>query len=113
MSIRIKCAAVILVTLPLMSACTTSMRASEYAPHELGEVVRVEPATVLSQRYVNLKNWRGKSRGAWRYLGVSYVIKIDRTGETLSITQTNDVAIANGASAWVEFGDRIRLVPRS
>jgi outer membrane lipoprotein SlyB len=97
----------------LTSGCATAIKATEYAPSEVGEVVRAEPATVLSQRYVKVKSWRNNRRGSARTNGINYIIKIDRTGETLSVTQSSDVSIATGAAAWVEFGDRIRLAPRT
>jgi hypothetical protein len=96
-----------------LTGCASVIKSSEYSRVEVGEGIRAEPATILSQRYVKIKGWRdGNSRSARRN-GVNYVIKIDRTGETLSVTQSADVVIPNGAPAWVEFGDRIRLVPRN
>lgn len=96
-----------------LSGCTSTIKATEYRSSEVGEVLRAEAATVLSQRYVKIKGWQsGESRSARRN-GINYIIKIDRTGETLSITQSSDVVIPTGAAAWVEFGDRIRLAPRT
>ena len=112
MKSKILMVAALLAATPFLIGCASSIRASTYAPHELGEIVRAEAATILSQRYVRLSNWRGSERRSGRRLGVNYIIKIDRTGEILSVTQTDDVSIATGASAWVEFGDRIRLAPR-
>jgi hypothetical protein len=97
----------------LLSGCASAFKATEYPAGEVGEVMRAEPATVLSQRYVKIKNWRNNDRRSARRNGINYIIKIDRTGETLSVTQSADVIIPNGSAAWVEFGDRIRLVPRS
>ena len=113
MKLKFIVAAALLVSAPVLSGCASGIKASEYAPRELGEVVRAEPATVISQRYVKIKNWRGSDRRSARRTGINYSIKIDRTGETLSVTQSDDVSIATGAAAWVEFGDRIRLAPRS
>jgi hypothetical protein len=97
----------------LLSGCASTIKATEYRRHEVGEVIRAEPAIVLSQRYVQIKGLRiGDSRSARRN-GVNYIIKIDRTGETLSVTQSSDVVIPSGSPAWVEFGDRIRLAPRN
>jgi hypothetical protein len=102
----------LIVCAPFAAGCASSIKASEYAPYEFGAITRAEPATILSQRYVKMKNWNGSNRGSARRAGVNYIIKIDRTGETLSVTQSNDVSIATGAPAWVEFGDRVRVLPR-
>jgi hypothetical protein len=105
--------AAMLAALPLLSGCASGIKAAQYAPRELGDATRAESATVLSQRYVKIRNWNGTSNRSARANAINYIIKLDRTGETLSVTQTNDVAIATGAAAWVEFGDKIRLLPRS
>ena len=88
----------------LAAGCTTPIDANKYKRGDVGSLTRVEAAQVLSQRFVRID---GKRRG------LSYVVKLDRTGETLSITQGDDVSIGNGGQAWVEFGDRIRLIPRN
>jgi hypothetical protein len=113
MKLTLVFAAALCAAVPFLSGCASTLKASEYSRSELGEITRAESATVLSQRYVKLKNWRGGDRRSARRNGINYIIKIDRTGETLSVTQTDDVSIATGASAWVEFGDRIRLAPRN
>ncbi len=103
----------LLASVGVLGGCAKTLKTSEYSTRDVGEIIRTEPATVLSQRYVTLKGWgSSKRRGASRR-GINYVIKLDRTGETLSVTQADDVYIAAGAQAWVEFGDRIRLAPRS
>jgi hypothetical protein len=96
-----------------LGGCAKTVMSSEYSRQDIGELFRAEPATVLSQRYVRLKNWKSSNRGAKNVRVINYVIKLDRTGETLSVTQRDDVFIATGAQAWVEFGERIRLAPRS
>ena len=113
MKSKIVIVAALMAAASLMSGCASTIKASEYAPYEFGAITRAEPATVLSQRYVRIKNWRGGDRRSARRTGINYIIKIDRTGETLSVTQTDDVSIATGGAAWVEFGDRIRLAPRN
>ncbi len=97
----------------LLSGCASTIKATEYRSNEVGEVVRAEPATVLSQRYVQIKGLGIRQSRLQRRNGVNYIIKIDRTGETLSITQSSDVVIPAGSPAWVEFGDRIRIAPRN
>ena len=96
-----------------LSACTSAIKATEYRANEVGEVIRAEPATVLSQRYVRIKGWSTGGARSSRRNGINYIIKIDRTGETLSVTQSSDVVIPAGSPAWVEFGDRIRIAPRN
>ena len=109
---KVALVAVISVT-PLLVSCTSTIKATEYRAYEVGEVIRAEPATVLSQRYVKIKGWRTSDARSSRRNGINYVIKLDRTGETLSVTQSSDVVIPAGAPAWVEFGNRIRLAPRN
>jgi hypothetical protein len=106
-------AASFLAIVPFLGGCAKTVNSSEYSPRNIGELFRAEPATVLSQRYVKLKNWNNSKRGGTNTRAVNYLIKLDRTGETLSVTQRDDVFIASGAQAWVEFGERIRLAPRS
>lgn len=88
----------------LAAGCATPIDANKYKRGDVGSLTRVEAAQVLSQRFVRIANKRR---------GLTYVVKLERTGETLSITQGDDVSIANGGQAWVEFGDRIRLIPRN
>ncbi len=103
----------VIVAGPFLAGCASVIKASEYKRSEVGEVLRAEPATVMSQRYVKIKGWRDGNNRSTRRNGINYVIKVDRTGETLSVTQSADVVMQAGAPVWVEFGDRIRLVPRS
>jgi hypothetical protein len=113
MNVKTIVAVSILAIVPILGGCAKTVRSSEYSPRDIGELFRAEPATVLSQRYVKLKNWNNSKRGGLDSRAVNYIIKLDRTGETLSVTQRDDVFIATGAQAWVEFGERIRLAPRS
>ena len=113
MNLKTIMAVAILGIVPSLAGCTKTVMSSEYSPQDIGELFRVEQATVLSQRYVKLTNWKSPKRGAKNVRVVNYVIKLDRTGETLSVTQRDDVFIATGSQAWVEFGERIRLAPRS
>jgi hypothetical protein len=99
---------IICVSLTLMlgasvAGCRTSLAANDYKRREVGAPTRVEPATVISQRWVRIG---GNQRGT------AYVVKLEKTGETLALTQPDDVSIANGGTAWVEFGNRLRVVPR-
>ncbi len=92
------------IFLGMSASCALPIEANKYKRHDVGSLTRVEPAQVLSQRYVKIANKRR---------GFNYVVKLERTGETLSITQGDDVSIATGGKAWVEFGDRIRLIPNN
>jgi outer membrane murein-binding lipoprotein Lpp len=112
MKSRIVLIAALCAAASLLSGCVSAPKSSEYAKSEMGEIMRAEAATILSQRFVTITNFRGAKSKSARRNGVNYIIKIDRTGETLSITQSSDVTIATGGAAWVEFGDKIRLSPR-
>ena len=115
------CINVLLFTL---GGCVNGVKPSEYSRHDIGQVVQVEACIVISQRPVVISSWlpfgagpRDKNRAPRERMsrqrrGISYVVKIEKTGEMLAITQAADVAIPNGAQAWVEFGDRVRLSPR-
>jgi hypothetical protein len=107
-----------------LGGCINGVATNEYARGEAGELTQVEAATVVSQRLVNLSSaWpfglgvansalSRQERVSLNRMGVTYVVRLEKTGETLSITQANDVSIANGAPAWVEFGRRVRVYPR-
>ena len=103
----------IVAAVPFLAGCASVIKGSEYKRSEVGEVLRAELATVMSQRYVKIKGWRGGNNRSTRRNGINYVVKLDRTGETLSVTQSAEVMMQTGAPVWVEFGDRIRLIPRS
>ncbi|MEN9855655.1 MAG: hypothetical protein RL186_280 [Pseudomonadota bacterium] len=94
----------LLVTMSVLAGCASPIEANKYRKSEVGALTRVEAAQVLSQRSVRI---------AKRHRGLNYVVKLEKTGETLSITQGDDVGIANGSQAWVEFGDRVRLLPKN
>lgn len=50
--------------------------------------------------------------GATNQAGVAYVVRIDATGETLTITQADAQPMPPGARVWIEYGPRTRVVPR-
>jgi hypothetical protein len=107
-----------------LGGCVTGVKSSEYSRSDVGQVVQVEACVVLSQRPVVISSWvpfgmgpgankrTSRDRVSRQRRGIAYVIKLERTGETLSVTQADDVTIPNGAQAWVEFGARVRLSPR-
>ncbi len=45
-------------------------------------------------------------------VGIAYTIRLERTGEVISIAQAADIVIPVGAPVWVEYGPRARVVPR-
>jgi hypothetical protein len=112
-------------TVPLLSGCLNGVKASEYSRADVGDISQVEAGTVLSQRTVILKSWwpfgtgpgglnrRSGDRLSQTRRGVTYIVRVERTGETISVTQADDVTIANGSLAWIEFGGRTRLSPRN
>lgn len=107
-----------------LSGCLNGIKATDYRRFEVGELTRAESGTLISQQSVVLSSWwpfglgpsgTKKARGekvTRQRRGISYYVKLDRTGETLSITQADDVYIANGASVWVQFGERTRVFPK-
>jgi hypothetical protein len=99
---RILACASVVAAVIVVSGCS-SIAANDYKRREVGALARVEAAQVLTQRSVRI----GRKRR-----GITYVVKIEKTGETLALTQPDDVSIANGGAAWVEFGNRLRVVPR-
>ena len=44
-------------------------------------------------------------------MGITYVVRLDRTGELLSVTQGDDFALGVGARVFVEYADRVRVIP--
>jgi hypothetical protein len=96
-----------------ISGCQTPVGANEFRRGEIGEISRVEEGVVLSVRYVNIRGMKPlfNARRSRAGLGITYVVRLDKTGETLSVTQGSDVALGAGARIYVEFGDRIRVIP--
>lgn len=106
------------------AGCVNGVKSSEYARGEVGVMARVEQGTVISSRYVTLTSLvpfgsgpgrvdraRGDRLGTKRR-GLNLIVRVDRTGETLAVTQADDVFIGPGAGVWIEYGDRIRVSPR-
>lgn len=101
-----------------------SISATEFKKYEAGELTRAESGVLISQQAVvvvsalpfntgpgKAKKARGE-KSSRNKRAISYYVKLDRTGETVSITQSDDVYIANGASVWVQFGERTRVFPK-
>lgn len=104
--------------------CLNGIKASDYRRSDVGELTRVEAGILVSQRWVTLSSWWPfglgpggpiRSQGdvvSQQRRGIQYVVRLERTGETLAVTQADDVMIANDAEVWGEFGDRIRVFSR-
>lgn len=120
-----KIALAAIVAAGLMAAgCLNGIKVSDYRRSDVGELTRVEAAVLVSQRWVTLSSWWPfglgpggpvRSQGdvvSQQRRGIQYVVRLERTGETLAVTQADDVMIANGAQVWVELGDRVRVFPR-
>lgn len=50
--------------------------------------------------------------GVTRQPGVSYYIRLERTGEVITIQQAGAQMLPPGAPVWVQYGPRARVVPR-
>jgi hypothetical protein len=96
-----------------LGACATPIGAHEISRGELGEISRVEEGVVLAARFVNIRGAKPilSTKRSRRALGINYVVRLDRTAETISVTQKSDVALGAGARVYVEFGDRVRVIP--
>jgi hypothetical protein len=121
---RIAALAVVAATVGL-GGCITGVKTGEYSRGNVGVEARVEPAVVLSTRYVTLtsaipfglgptriERGRGERISTTRR-GLNIVVRLERTGETYSVVQGDDVYVAPGAQVWLEYGDRVRVIPRS
>jgi outer membrane lipoprotein SlyB len=107
-----------------IAGCLNGVKASDYSRSTVGSLVQVEPAVIVSQRYVTLSSWWPfglgpgapiRSQGdlvAQQRRGISYVVRLDKTGETLAVVQADDIRMATGGQVWVEFGARLRVAPR-
>jgi hypothetical protein len=117
----ISCLAIVALT-----GCATRVGPNEFSSGEVGAISRIEEGTVLASRYVNitglmpfgLRPFTGSAspspnsrKISNRRLGITYVVRLDRSGETMSVTQGDDYALGVGAKIYVEFSDRIRVIP--
>lgn len=107
-----------------VTGCVNGIKATDFHRYEVGAMTRAEPAQVISQQNVELSSYwpyglglskpvraRGERYSQHRR-GITYLVKLERTGETISVTQADDVFIPNGGQAWVQFGERIRIFPK-
>lgn len=109
-----------------LGACATRVGPNEFSSGEIGAVARVEEGTLVGARYVNItgvvpfgiRPFTGSAtpspnsrKISNRRMGITYVVKLDRTGELLSVTQGDDFALGPGARVFVEYADRVRVIP--
>jgi outer membrane lipoprotein SlyB len=45
--------------------------------------------------------------------GFAYTVRLKKTDEVVTITQGGDVAIANGTPVFIEYGQRVRVIPQN
>jgi outer membrane lipoprotein SlyB len=50
--------------------------------------------------------------GVTRQSGFTYMVRLERTGEVVTITQADQQPLPPGAQVWVEYGQRTRVTPR-
>lgn len=113
----------VLIAPAMLGGCLNGIKATNFNRYEVGALTRAEPATVVSQQRVTLSSWwpfglglEGASRAKGEKIsrkrnGFTYFVKLERTGEMLAITQADDIYVPNGGKAWVQFGERVRLLP--
>ncbi len=121
---RIFAAIFLIIGASMFGACANSVKATDFKRFEVGEFARAETGTLIAQQKVTLSSWipfglgpGGGNRASGDKVslqkrGVTYLVKLERTGETIAITQADDVFIANGAPVWIQFGDRLRVFPK-
>jgi outer membrane lipoprotein SlyB len=99
----------------VLTGCASTSRPLIVEKSETGYVSRVEPATVVSITNVTIKGERGfqsKRARANRSRAVTLVVRVERNSELVSITQGDDVGFSAGQQVWLQFGDRVRVIPR-
>jgi outer membrane lipoprotein SlyB len=98
------------------AGCASSVRPLEVQKNETGVISRVEAATIVSITNVTIKGER-TTRGLFQRRGnraraVTLVVRVERNGETLSVSQGDDVGMSVNQQVWLQFGDRVRVIPR-
>jgi hypothetical protein len=102
-----------------VSGCATNTRPFEISQGETGILSRVEAGTIISITPVSISGLntprlnilRKRARGA-DARGVTLVLRIERNNELVSVTQGDDVGFQAGQNVWVQYGDRVRVIPR-
>jgi len=116
----------LLTVVLLVSGCATRVGPNEFSSGEIGMVSRVEEGTIINARYIGITGivpfglhpFSGSAvpspnsrKISNRRMGITYVVRLDRTGELLSVTQGDDFALGVGARVFVEYADRVRVIP--
>jgi hypothetical protein len=95
-----------------------------FSKAEAGQLVRVEAGTVVSSTPVVLSSWVpfglgpsnsnrvGRERIGNTRRGTTFVVRIDRNGEFVAVTQGDEIMMPAGTAVWVQYGDRVRLLPK-
>lgn len=116
--------AVAIATIGLTAGCVNAVKPYEYSRAEAGQLVRVEAGTIISATPVVLSSWvpfglgpanvgrLGRERVSTARRGMSFVVRVDRNNEMLSVTQADDIGLPVGTQVWIQYGDRIRLLPK-
>jgi outer membrane lipoprotein SlyB len=105
----------LILTSVALGGCVSSVRPLVVDKAETGTISRVEAATVVSITNVTIKGERGfrsSRQRANRSRAVTLVVRVERNSETLALTQGDDVGFSVGQQVWLQFGDRVRIIPR-
>ena len=136
------------------SGCASNQGARSYKQSEVGQVTRVEEATVISSEPITIEGGEGLLGAATgavvggiagstvgggdeeraiagvigavaggiagkkidesvnKRAGYRYTVRLQDTGDLITIVQGGDVAMANGTPVYVQYGARARIVPR-
>jgi hypothetical protein len=102
-----------------LSGCMSNTRPFEISQGETGVLARVEAGTIVSITPVTISGLnaprlpilRKRSRGV-DARGVTLVLRIERNSELVAVTQGDDVGFQAGQNVWVQYGDRVRVIPR-
>jgi hypothetical protein len=101
-----------------LAGCATNTRPLEISQGETGVLSRVEAGTIVSITPVTISGlntprlFQRKSPRGVAARGVTLVLRIERNSELVSVTQGDDVGLQAGQTVWVQYGDRVRVIPR-
>jgi hypothetical protein len=102
-----------------LAGCVSSVRPYEVSQAEMGIITRIEAGTIVSLTPVNVTGLtpakigfakrRNKGMAA---RAVTIVLRVERNNELISVIQGDDVNFQVGQNVWVQYGDRVRVIPR-
>ena len=102
--------------LALTTACATPVRNDRLSAADTGYISRVEAATIVSMNRVAISGYKApRIRGMGqrgRPMGLTLILRLERNAEMVSVTQVDDARLAPNQQVWVQFGDRVRVLPR-